>query len=303
MMAFPGTTENLWAGWESLTPVLRYGNFYDAKPGGGFGPRYISDFQILYVQLGDGSAIVDGSHFELRAGDIVFYGPNQRHEVTSSHHSPLKLLGLHFLFRHQDLFFPQVTSNSYGNSQPYDFGDELPACPLIPTPSPWLRPHSPGLMQTRVEALVLSHVSSPNSRLLEKRGLLLLMMESWYDAVVDRSPRLNCHPAVEFARNEIARNVMARLTTDSLSEQTKLSADHFGRLFKQQTGFTVREYVANQRLLEARRLLIEGKDNVSEIALAVGYDDPFYFSRQFRKAFGVAPSRFREHYSLQCPPP
>jgi AraC-like DNA-binding protein len=49
----------------------------------------------------------------------------------------------------------------------------------------------------------------------------------------------------------------------------------------------VRAFVTEQRLLGARRLLIEGKLNMSEVARSVGYDDPDHFSRRF------SPSVFR----------
>jgi transcriptional regulator GlxA family with amidase domain len=56
---------------------------------------------------------------------------------------------------------------------------------------------------------------------------------------------------------------------------------YFNRLFERQTGFTVRAFVTEQRLIGARRLLNEGKLNVSGVACSVGYDVPYHFSRRF----------------------
>ena len=56
------------------------------------------------------------------------------------------------------------------------------------------------------------------------------------------------------------------------------------------TGLSAMQYVRAMRLREAKRLLAEGRLNVSEVAFEVGFDDPKYFSRVFTEETGVAPS-------------
>ena len=286
-----------WTGWETLAPVLRHANFYDAQPGGGFGPRYITDFQLLFVQSGVGSAQVGDERYSIGAGDIVFYGPNERHEVVSTVNAPLRLLGLHFVFRIEDAVGVNADLCAHGNSSPIRFETPAPICLLSPPPPPWLRPRNPAPMRSRVEALVLSHIAAPATRLIEKRGLMLQMLQAWHDAL-RASPSVDTprHPAVDAACAAIARDLGASHTVSTLSSRAGVSADHLGRLFKRHTGLSVRQYVREQRLIEARRLLVEGRSNVAEVAWALGYDDPFYFSRIFHEAFGVPPSRFRNQF-------
>ena len=63
--------------------------------------------------------------------------------------------------------------------------------------------------------------------------------------------------------------------------------------FRSLTGFSVTEYVKQLRMAPARQLLITSDHTVAEIATAVGYPDPFYFSRQFSAVNGVSPREFR----------
>jgi len=54
--------------------------------------------------------------------------------------------------------------------------------------------------------------------------------------------------------------------------------------------------VQERIVLEAKRLLVYGKLTSQEIAFSLGYDDPSYFSRIFKKKCGVSPSEFAKQY-------
>lgn len=69
-----------------------------------------------------------------------------------------------------------------------------------------------------------------------------------------------------------------------------MSIPHFTDLCRKQTGMPPTAYLIRLRLQRAMELLMRGHRNVAETARAVGYEDPFYFSRLFRKHMGVPPS-------------
>ncbi len=72
-----------------------------------------------------------------------------------------------------------------------------------------------------------------------------------------------------------------------------LSRDHLRRLFIQQVGATPAAYLQAARVRLAGSLLGMGR-SVKQAAAEAGYDDPYYFSRVFRQATGVPPSRWSE---------
>lgn len=83
------------------------------------------------------------------------------------------------------------------------------------------------------------------------------------------------------------------VSVPALAELAGFSTSHFSARFKAVTGFSVGEYVKRLRMARARQLLITSDHTVAEIAAAVGYADPFYFSRQFSAVNGLSPRRFR----------
>ena len=75
-----------------------------------------------------------------------------------------------------------------------------------------------------------------------------------------------------------------------MAREAGMSIPHFTELCRKQTGMPPTSYLIRLRLQRAMDLLIEGSHNVAETARLVGYDDPFYFSRVFRKHMGFPPS-------------
>jgi two-component system response regulator YesN len=69
-----------------------------------------------------------------------------------------------------------------------------------------------------------------------------------------------------------------------------MAAFKFGREFKEEFGMDFREYVLRHRVREACRLLENPNASVTEICYAVGFSEPAYFSRMFKRLVGRSPS-------------
>lgn len=78
-----------------------------------------------------------------------------------------------------------------------------------------------------------------------------------------------------------------------LAREAGLSEFHFGRAFKQSTGFAPSRYVIRLRMERARQLLRETSRPIIEIGLEVGYTSASHFAQVFRRETGVAPSEYR----------
>ena len=77
-----------------------------------------------------------------------------------------------------------------------------------------------------------------------------------------------------------------------------LSPEHFHRMFHAIFYTTPYQYACARRMILAKSLLSEGLVSVAEVAERCGYADPFYFSRVFRRYFGVSPGRVRRGFVI-----
>lgn len=83
------------------------------------------------------------------------------------------------------------------------------------------------------------------------------------------------------------------LNLDELAAQFKLSRFHFAKTYRALTGQAPIQDFIQMKMAHACRLLDEGALEVRQIAEQLGYADPYYFSRLFRKVVGMAPSHYR----------
>lgn len=99
---------------------------------------------------------------------------------------------------------------------------------------------------------------------------------------------------IEKAEAFINTNYMKELSLDDISAYCNISSYYFSKLFKQETGENFVEYLNRVRIDNAKKMLNETDSSVKEICFSVGYSDPNYFSRAFKKYAGVTPTEYKE---------
>ncbi|MCT4705608.1 AraC family transcriptional regulator [Enterobacteriaceae bacterium H16N7] len=87
----------------------------------------------------------------------------------------------------------------------------------------------------------------------------------------------------------IKENFAAPLKIDELAKRVGMSASSLHHRFKTLTVMSPLQYQKQIRLLEARRLLLSGDQDVATVAWQVGYESPSQFNREYRRSFGAAP--------------
>ncbi|SDD37481.1 Signal transduction histidine kinase [Niabella drilacis] len=90
---------------------------------------------------------------------------------------------------------------------------------------------------------------------------------------------------------------------DKLSRKVAMSAPVLYKKIRALTNMSVNEFVKTRRFKKAAELVLQKKLTINEISYAVGYEDRKYFSKAFKKYFGVAPSDFNQHTADQHRPP
>lgn len=126
-------------------------------------------------------------------------------------------------------------------------------------------------------------------------------VEEWVRAVLDE-----CLKAVEASQAALRSEVIGQakryinqhfrepVSLEDVAREVHLSPFYLSRLFKEKEGVNFVDYLTRLRLEEAKKLLAQTNDTVAAIAEQVGYAEANYFSRIFRRHFGMSPSEYRE---------
>ncbi len=99
--------------------------------------------------------------------------------------------------------------------------------------------------------------------------------------------------AVLEARRYIDRYFMDDISVESIAGKFQISPNHFNRIFKQTFQIPCKEYIINVRVEKAKEFLLSPALTVKEVGGLVGYQDPNYFAKVFRKKTGMTPKEYR----------
>jgi two-component system response regulator YesN len=97
----------------------------------------------------------------------------------------------------------------------------------------------------------------------------------------------------EEVKNFIKENIATELELEKVASNFSLSVYYFSRTFKEVTGTNFSDYINKCRIDIAKELLSNGEMNVKEVCYKVGYNDPNYFSKVFKKYEGVSPVNYK----------
>jgi two-component system response regulator YesN len=97
--------------------------------------------------------------------------------------------------------------------------------------------------------------------------------------------------------DEIRANYRQDLTLDAMARQYHFNASYFSTLFKKATGVNFTDYLTRVRLEQAATLLVDTDKKVYEISQEVGYRDVKYFTKLYKKFYGLTPDEYRKFSS------
>lgn len=95
-------------------------------------------------------------------------------------------------------------------------------------------------------------------------------------------------------KDYIDRHFEQDIRLSFFAERYYLSKEYLSKLFREEFGFTIYEYVLKVRMEKAKELLSDPAVKVLTVSAYVGYRDNNYFSRAFKTYYGVSPTEFRE---------
>lgn len=105
--------------------------------------------------------------------------------------------------------------------------------------------------------------------------------------------------ALQLSKAYIDKHYYEEITIERLATIAGLSSKYFVDLFKKTFGVSAFDYLTQVRMKQAKQLMLRNELKLRDIAFQVGYHDEFYFSRKFKKEFGMPPSAYIKKRSLK----
>lgn len=251
--------------------------------------HYHNFYEIIYVLEGEYSSMLENQTYHVKKGDFLLIDCNVMHKyhfVEKKHDSSRRII----LWITRELL--QTLSGE---------GMDLGACFRGQSSCAY---HFPIYYEEMLRGYLLKLVMEelpdvplPEARQVLDRGYLTLFFGYLNVLCLRREYEFSqenmvFHPMVEQVADYIERHIREGITVEELARQVHMSKYHFLRKFKEQTGVTVHHFVLNKRLIRAGEELQQGK-SLTEAWQDSGFTDYSSFLRNFKKAFGVSPGKYR----------
>lgn len=251
-------------------------------------PEHSHDYvEIIYVCSGEVTHVVDGRPVRLRAGEILFLRQHVRHEVYRAEE---KDVSVNFIVL-PEFFSVPLGAIGEEDSPLHRF---LVDCLFDQSIGPgylYFPVSEDASVQNLVENLLIALLKNPpDDQKIGRMTLSLLLLEL---AKHTKRPAPDAHERISA---KILRYIDGHYANGSLTdaaERFHCDISALSRDIRRQTGKTYTELVQEKRMRQAAFLLRSTDRKVSDIALAVGYENVSYFHRLFRGLYGVSPRQFR----------
>lgn len=221
-----------------------------------------------YVVKGHGTVTVEGQSYTAQAGDVYVIPPETDHTYYSSAEDPW--IKIFFNVRGP---LPRVLLKAYGLWGRVVF----PACELMPLFLQFYRLAQGGQLHDEV----IAPCTLKLHEIVQRLGAL-----TQAEAAV--SGEAHC------LKNRLDSRLDSEITTEELAEAIHRSKDYVIKLFRREFHETPHAYLLRRKMEMAQGLLHDTHLSVAQVAAAVGYEDPHYFSNTFKKYTGVSPVQFRK---------
>ncbi|MCL2369629.1 MAG: AraC family transcriptional regulator [Firmicutes bacterium] len=256
----------------------------------GFIPHSHAELEFLYIVQGEAEINVGNVKHHAKAGDIFVFNSNEIHSCLKTYPS-YKTYCLQFL-------------PSFLQSKIVDICEYNYILPMTEKRSEFATHYSsnPELIElfNRCEQ---EYRNKSKGYHIALKGYIYAMLAHLYrlnthllnDTIVQNDPN---YKRVNSVLNHIAQNYGNDIDFRKIISDMYLHYSYFSRIFKSQTGKSMRQYLNEYRITIALGLFTNTDKNITEIATTCGFDDLNYFSRSFKQIIGLSPAKVKKAMRL-----
>ena len=223
------------------------------------------DYHILLINAGEGTAIHNGREYTLKRGSLVIYAPGETQEYTFCTDSISLWMHVTGTAIDEILGMAGVKSGVYAlnfNKTVFETYSNL-----------------------------IHRFNSPEQKKFANASFIELI--SYISDAIHRPEAGGNYESFAHVLTYIQMNYNKHLTVDELAKMSGYSKSRFSHLFSEAMGTTPMRYQHDIRLSNSCEMLCQTDLSITEISYMCGFEDALYFSRKFRKKYGISPSEYR----------
>ncbi|UKJ07528.1 helix-turn-helix domain-containing protein [Solitalea lacus] len=248
-------------------------------------PHRHSFYQLMYIAEGSGKYTVDFNTFDVNPGQLFFLAPGQIHSWNFSDNTDGSIINF------DESFFTSVCYNPH-------FLNEFPFFNSMTQ-------RSTTMLKEEIKEQALSlfaHIKQEHEADSDFKNdyiralmlqLLVVLARACQPEKSNETTRYNYTLLRNFEKL-IETNFKTKKLPKEYAELLYITPNHLNAVVTSTTGKSAGELIRDRILLEAKRMLVNSGQTISEIAWHLNFEDNAYFSRFFKKYTGVSPDEFRK---------
>lgn len=240
-------------------------------------PEGRNDYQLLYIAHGKGHFFFSGKETIVTKGNMILFRPGEPQVYYYYSVDKTEVYWVHFTGSEVERYLDHY---------------ELPNDKNVFFTG--ISPDYQWLYNQIIQELQLKRANYEELLRILLRHILLMINRFVKEDHTQGSDAFN---EIERATHYFNENYNKDISIEQYAEEHLMSKNWFINCFKKIMKITPMQYILQLRISTAKNLLESSNKNISEIADAIGYDNPLYFSRLFTKYVGVSPKEYRNNFN------
>ena len=237
------------------------------------------EYILIYCTKGEGWFILDGKRHIVPENHFFVLPAERPHQYGSSEHAPWYIYWAHF----KGTKAPYVSERLQGVF-PIDVDDNSRISDRIAFFDELLN-----VLESETDESTVNYVNLSFSHLIAS----FLYIPTYREAKITRHKAENT-VFISLATHLMNENIERKLTLKDFASYFGYSESYFYRLFFKETQYAPMNYFLRLKIERACQLLNSTNMKINQIALKLGFEDPYYFSRLFKKTVGISPKGYRQ---------
>ena len=245
-------------------------------------------WEMVYVDSGSVEISTDEKFSILKQGDVIFHKPDEFHTLNANKRTAANVFVISFVCSSESMHF---------------FDEKIMSVPsnLKKHISSIIEEYKETFFPMKPDDVKLSIKDNPP---IGSQQMIKTYLEQFLILLIRHEQgkkNLRVFPSKESMENHLVSemikwidsNIYKDISIAQICDELNYSRAYLSKIFKQETDYTILEYIVQQKIKEAKKLIREKNMNFTQISDKLSFDNPHYFSRVFKRVTNMTPSEYK----------